>query len=380
MPEFVRGKAERATRKRALAPDLARGVMLLIIATVHALMYRQMVSAGTGSGIDTAVVFGMTLLGENRGYPMFAALFGYGLMQIYRKGQGKALDSPLKPIRARGRWLIAIGLAHTVLLSYGDILSVYGLAALMFGGLLAASDRCIAMTGAVALILGSAAYTLVMVGIFFAQMPEAGLAETTPIFDALMRLAAWPVTVLSFLAISIFPLTIGMLAARYGLLENIGRHRRLLIAVAVGGIGAAIVGGLPHALAVTGWWQPSSEMGLSAAWLHLVTGYAGGFGYAALIAIIAERIGARRGPVVSALAATGRASMTCYLLQSVAWVALFMPYTLDIGESISYLQAVLIGAAVWLVTVVLAAALQRWGVPGPAEAFLRGRLSSAGAK
>jgi uncharacterized protein len=46
--------------------------------------------------------------------------------------------------------------------------------------------------------------------------------------------------------------------------------------------------------------------------LHDATGILGGFGYAALLSLVAVRIQARRGPAVAAIAATGQRSMTCY--------------------------------------------------------------------
>ncbi len=376
MSDVTREGIEGVSKQRALAPDLARGVMLLIIAVVHALMAKQVVGPVPQSGVDIGATLLVTLFGESRGYPMFAALFGYGLTLVYARSVSMGAVAPLRPIRLRGRWLIAIGLAHTVLLAYGDILSVYGLAALLFAGLLAADDRRVAMTGGVALIAGTIAYTLVMETLF-AAAAQYDVSEMDALTDGLMRLGSWPVSVLAFLAISLFPITMGILAGRRRMLEEVARYRPLLRRVAAGGIVIAVLGGMPRAMSVIGWWEPGGVEGLFAAWLHLVSGYAGGFGYAALIALVAERVGTGRGPIVTALAAAGRMSMTCYLLQSVAWAILFLPYTLDLARSVSHAQAVMIGVGVWLATVLLADGLQRRGLPGPAEAFLRKRLGGS---
>src|SRR5690606_12667523 len=126
------GSGAMPATRRSLAPDLARGFMLLVIATVHAHMFRL---ATTGEGyaldgaLDVAVTACMALFAENRGYPMFAALFGYGLAQIYlrRTAEGREWPWVRRLLRRRGRWLVAIGIAHTVLLFFGDIISVYGL-------------------------------------------------------------------------------------------------------------------------------------------------------------------------------------------------------------------------------------------------------------
>ena len=70
---------------RALAPDLGRGTMLLLIALAN------------GAGVSAAAAFGPTIapvaaerlvtatmftLVHARAYPVFAVLFGYGLMQF----------------------------------------------------------------------------------------------------------------------------------------------------------------------------------------------------------------------------------------------------------------------------------------------------------
>ena len=59
--------------------------------------------------------------------------------------------------------------------------------------------------------------------------------------------------------------------------------------------------------------------------LHDATGILGGFGYAALLALLSIRLAPRAGRVTGALAATGQRSMTCYLCQSVVWAVVFTP-------------------------------------------------------
>jgi uncharacterized membrane protein YeiB len=146
--------------------------------------------------------------------------------------------------------------------------------------------------------------------------------------------------------------------------------------VAFAGIGLGVLGGIPTALINVEVWQPGETVSLCVSWLHLITGYAGGFGYAAAIALISRRFGERSGspagPVVTALAATGQRSMTSYLLQSLAWAILIPPYALGLGPNLTDAQAVGIGIGVWLVTVLLAELQRRAGFrQGPAEWLLR---------
>ncbi|CAL9556066.1 hypothetical protein SUDANB121_04553 [Nocardiopsis dassonvillei] len=365
---------------RALAPDLARGVMLLVIAVVHAHIFRLMVNGdptGTPAGVlDTVTTMAVLMFAEARGYPMFAALFGYGLAWIClrRIGEGRPWPWVRALVRRRGRWMVAIGLAHVVLLFFGDIISVYGLVALLFAGLLNVTDRRLLAHGFTWMAVGSLVYALGTTLPAAASAESASALSESPWADLGMRLLTWPIMTPLLLVTSVFPFVIGVWAARRSVMERPWEHLALLRRTAGIGIPLAVLGGVPQALASTGLWRPHSvAVEAAGAWLHVLTGYAGGFGYAALIALVAVRLGGRQGPLVRALAATGQRSMTCYLLQSVAWMVLFMPYTLDLGTGMSDTVSVLVGAGVWAVTVVLADLMRRAGIRGPAESFLRWR-------
>ena len=77
---------------RALAPDLARGLMLLLIALANTPWYLYGSSTSTssihatdGSTLDRAVQFVIITAVDSRVYPMFAFLFGYGIVQMYQR-------------------------------------------------------------------------------------------------------------------------------------------------------------------------------------------------------------------------------------------------------------------------------------------------------
>ncbi|MFC3995275.1 DUF418 domain-containing protein [Nocardiopsis sediminis] len=362
---------------RSLAPDLARGVMLLLIATVHAHMIWQLQS-GTGAAAappDTLATLAMVVFGEARGYPMFAALFGYGLAGILIRAQASGRDWPQVRglLRRRGRWLVLFGLAHTALLFSGDILAVYGVIALLLTPVLRFPGRRLLAHAAAWGVAGSLLYSVLYHLLLGAVGGSSGTAPPQDAFtDMAVRLVSWPVTVPLFLLTAVFPFLVGVWAGRRRLLDEPARHTGLLTKTALIGIAVGALGGLPQALiAIGAWAEPPVAASLATGWLHTLTGYAGGFGYAALIALAAVAIGDRRGLATRALAACGQRSMTCYLLQSLAWLVLFTPYTLDLAGGINGLEAVGIGAAVWLATVVLAELLSRADRRGPAETALR---------
>jgi uncharacterized membrane protein YeiB len=165
----------------------------------------------------------------------------------------------------------------------------------------------------------------------------------------------------------------GAWAARRGLLDEPERHRPLLRRVAVVGLTAAVVGGLPMALMAAQYWTtPPLWAALAAGSLHALGGYLGGFGYAALFGLLAVRVAERgTGPVTGALRACGQRSLSCYLAQSVAFAALLPAWTLGLGDGAHLWQTALVAVGTWLVILVVAAVSARAGVRGPAEVLLR---------
>ncbi|MEY9214659.1 DUF418 domain-containing protein [Thermobifida halotolerans] len=369
-----------AVTERSLTPDLARGAMLLVIAVVHAYLFVAPYLAGgehtgTLTPVDAVTTAVVTLFAEARGYPMFAALFGYGLVMITDRQRAAGLDAAgtRRVVRRRGRWLLLFGLLHALLLYSGDILGAYGLIALLFAGAVhTASERLRTHAGAW-LVLGSLVYTVAVFAITgLTAHPGAEAVEVGPLTDAAIRATVWPVLTVLLAITSAGPFLVGVWAARRRLLERPRQHLRLLRRAALFGIPVAALGGIPQMLVATGRIEvPTDAVAWAFFHLHTLTGYAGGLGYAALIALLAVRLENRRGPFVTALAACGQWSMTCYLLQSVAWVVLFLPYTLNLHPRLGVTGTVLAGAAVWLATVGVAEFGRRAGRRGPAETLLR---------
>ena len=189
-------------------------------------------------------------------------------------------------------------------------------------------------------------------------------------------------TTLVQLLLVLGPMLMGVWAARRRLLDEPGHHRRLLMRVAAVGIGVAVAGGLPLALAAPGLWEPGQLwVQLVTGGLHTVSGTAGGLGYAALAGLAAASVQARQGPVTRALASCGERSLSCYLAQSVVFVLVLTPYAGGLGGTLGSASVAVLAAATWGVTVVLSDLARRSGRRGPAEVLLRrltyGRSGSA---
>jgi uncharacterized protein len=101
------------------------------------------------------------------------------------------------------------------------------------------------------------------------------------------------------------------------------------------------------------------------------TGIAGGLAFLAAIALVADRLGDRRGPVTTALVACGRRSMTFYIAQSPVWLVATEPSLLDLGGRLGAATAAGLAVVTWAVTVLIAYAVERTGRRGPFEALLR---------
>ncbi|MER7366408.1 DUF418 domain-containing protein [Nonomuraea wenchangensis] len=275
---------------RALAPDLARGLMLLLIALAHAHMYLGGHPVGfrgyalDGGTPDRPVAGVQILLVDGRALPMFAALFGYGLVQLANRqlAAGRSPSQVRAVLRRRSLWLPAFGFCHALLLFFGDILGAYGLVGLVLAGFVLREDRTVLR----AAVAGLVAHVVVMVafGLLTVSGPKGDTpaAMADPIEATMMRLIGWSGMTPTYFAASVLPAFLfGVWDARRRLLEEPLTHRDLLVRVAILGIGLAVAGGAPLALIDTGAWAPSDLVAVSAYVLHSLTGVAGGLAYAA---------------------------------------------------------------------------------------------------
>ncbi|MCE0767223.1 DUF418 domain-containing protein [Pseudonocardia kujensis] len=361
---------------RAVAPDLARGAMLLLIALANAHLFLLDAPGVRGYPDDPGPVGGVLtflqmLLVDGRAYPLFALLVGYGAVQLARRHDEAAA---VRLLRRRGAWMVAVGAVHGILLFPGDIVGAYGLLLVLLAGFLVRGTevtlRTIAAVGAAVTILLGAGTGLRTGALTLPSVAASGYGTAVR-----LHVGEWLAGTVSSALFTAGMLAVGVLAARRALLDEPERHRRLLARAAAGGLAVAVAGGLPLALAAAGWWRPSAGPSALLGLLHSVGGLAGGIGYAALFGLLATRPAGRPG---RALVATGRRSLTCYLAQSVVFCALLPAWALGLGARIGVPGAALLAVAAWLATVLACTLLERAGGRGPAEVLLR-RLTYGGA-
>ncbi|MFC7622420.1 DUF418 domain-containing protein [Microlunatus sp. GCM10028923] len=364
-----------ALRERSLAPDLGRGLMLLLIAVAHAPAF----AGATPAPLDHGAQFVKALLADNLARTLFVFLFGYGLGQLAYRQQGDGVDWPdtRKQLRRRGWWLIMIGFLHTVILVPLDIIAYYGVALVLLVPLVRSRDLVLLRTAAITLVPMGAllawqtaqSYQAIVAG---GPVGMTGYLEPDLLSHLLANLPTWPVeTVLGTVAV-VPGMLVGLWAARRRLLDEPGRHLPLLRRVAVIGLIMAVAGRLPGALITGGLWAPTASPAIwGAAVAHDLTGFAGGLALAAAIGLLAHAIGSARGRLITAVVALGQRSLTFYLFQSLVWLVLFYPFTLGLAGRVGAAATIMIAVAVWLLSVGLAELMRRAGHRGPLELVLR---------
>ncbi|KAA8735872.1 DUF418 domain-containing protein [Actinomyces johnsonii] len=391
------------------APDVSRGLMLLFIALANIPFWTSVTrSSAPGDAADMAWLWMRTLLVDHRAYPLFSLLFGFGLATMVNRRIASGTQSYLQSlpgveagreptsqeefwareqatvdarrlVRRRGAWMILFGAAHAALFS-GDIIGTYGLAAVVFAGWLTRKHRkrAMAVSAVVTAATISTMYTMgshvAAQGLTAAAVMKQGAGEsaTTLLSYVSGSITSWAGnSVATVLFSMVVPaMFLGARLADTDLIAHPERHRRLLTAVGLGGLGVGAAGGIGYGLWATG--------GTLAAWtapLHEVTGLVGACGWLALLALYAggPREDGRLTGLRKLASNVGRRSMTAYLSQTFLFAIIFLalPALTGIELHLGEARAAGIAAAVWLATVGLCAALERGGHAGPFETLLR---------
>lgn len=383
--------------QRALAPDLARGMMLLLIALAHAPWFLYLSRVGDsqmhpaeGNLADRLAQVVNIVIVDGRTHTMFGLLFAYGIGQMYARQTSRGIpESEIRgTLRRRHLWMLVFGLVHAALLWQGDILGTYGLIGLLMMPLFfRRCDRTLGIWIGVLLVIGAAGMTVSTLGALYApaegagemaaEMQRASLAEPNYLLAGGVRILQWLVGLLSGVATLALPsvFLIGLLAARHRVLEEPERHLPLLRTVAGTGIGVGWAVGAAQALSHIG--VLDQQIAAVVAPLHFYAGIFAGVGYAALFGLIAHRLRQRPSSdslPVRGLTALGRRSLSGYLAQSLVYGPLLAAWGLGLGAHLSSWSAMAIAISVWLLSIAAALALERGGRRGPAEVLLR-RLS-----
>jgi uncharacterized protein len=368
--------------ERSLAPDIARGFMLLFIALANVPVHlwgmgvdKYNHNTGQSTADHIAYFFEQLLIAE-RSRPMFAVLYGFGIAIMASRMFARGMDPKgvRKILRRRSWWLIAFGFLHATFLFFGDILAPYGAMGLIALFFVHLSDQSLKkwLWGSIAyvVLIGNA----IMAFFFTAAQPPAGDGLPPYVEQLVTGAIASPTAALAIVITgSFFPLIIaGMMLHRAGWIEHPEAHLPQLKQVFITGMIVNVLSSLPVALIALGAWEPSTWIWRAAVYLTLLGGLYAGIGYICGFALLAYKLrGFGRRGIPGALAAVGERSLTSYLLQSFIMAPLLAAWGFGLGEDLGYLGAFGVAFGTWLVTVAVAVALDKAGKRGPFEVVLR---------
>lgn len=354
---------------RSLRLDGLRGLAVCGIAFVnvwgfaYGMELHRFADNGVPSLADQLTVALVSLLAEQKFYPIFAFLFGAGfaLQTGARRAPGPALDAIGVRYRRRLHWLLVVGLLHGSLLWFGDILAAYALTGYWLAGRagrplreLKASLRPLVLVNLVMLLVYG---TVMWVGTVMLSPAELAQAQAEAVrahqvwtagswldiaAERLLIFAANLVGLVFVLPRFALLFVLGVLAVRLGWLTRPARHQQQWRTVRL--LGLAI--GIP----ASAWWAA-----VSLAVFNDPLGHTTAFGIGQLIIDVA-------GPILAAgvvacimlaserllagLAPLGKMALTNYLGQSVCFMLLLQGFGLGLGASLSHLQLALLTAAV----------------------------------
>jgi uncharacterized protein len=328
---------------------------------------------------------------------IFAFLFGVGAalqFESIRKrvaaagaAAGGGLATAKSVYRHRLAFLLAVGLAHGLLLYHGDILAFYALCGFALVPLLSWRPAALARAAlacwivAAALLLAAAGFSEFLRP-WAADDPRMVPAEALRAFETyvegsyrqqLPQRAADYASVMTSIVVLSVPhvlglFLLGVLAARLGWLTRPQRHERLWQAAATIGVAAV-------PFAAYGAWLNFETMAREPGAPSAVGYTLQFFGAAMACLYVAAFVRLRDATPVAAairwLAPAGRMPLTNYLMQSLAMGALLSGWGLGLGDDLTRAQLALLALAI--VAVQLAASrawIARFG-QGPLEAWWR---------
>lgn len=213
---------------RTLAPDLARGVMLLLIALAnsHYFLTGREVLGGYpvgGPPPDRAVTWLLSTFVDGRAYPFFGLMFGYGVAQLVRRNEALGPRGVQVMLRRRALVLLVVGLLHGALLFVGDILAAYGVLLLLGAWTVRWRDRW---------LLGGAAVALLLTGLPAAgslsvspDPPDLSMLPTDPLVMLVERVQVQPWIALLGPIGFVCPFFVGLWAGRRRVLDHLDAAR-----------------------------------------------------------------------------------------------------------------------------------------------------------
>lgn len=369
-------------KKRALSLDLARGSMLFLIILAHVPLFLYTIEPGVitkvapANVLEETVNFLMEIIVDNRARPLFAVLFGYGLVMIYRKQSERRGENEAKRIiRKRCWYLMLFGAILAGIAGGQDILMTYGIAGLILAGSLKKSNGKIMKRIIISTIICLAYLPVlwggVLTGIGDYGLPISYTGDETYFGNLAAQLISIPIVPLfTHLFFPIIPsVYMGIWMGDKELLIKPHKHTGLLKRLTVWGLVISAAGAIPLVLIDDYWFPGLFTAGLIYG-LHMMAGLAAGFGYAGAFGLIGMAI-QYRGKIVGSVAAMGKRSLTFFILHEGLIIITMSPVAFNLGAYLNIATSVILASAIWIATLVVADIMEKRQMAGPLEKLMR---------
>lgn len=385
------------------ALDVTRGVAMFGIVVMNiqgyalpSASYVNPAAQGPLVGLDWFAWAFTHVFAEQKFMTLFSLLFGVGIMlAAERRGAQRVPAWP--DFLRRSAFLLGLGIAHAYLVWYGDVLTTYALAG--FVAMLMRRTRASTMLLVGCTLLALPSLYSITLGLTFDSFPEAVKLEIiqayTPSADTIARersayLSGWldqmpqraadAWLLETFFMVTIFfwrtagIMLIGMALYRLGYIDgrlSIGDYRRLLKMTLPAGIAMILVGiyfNEKHA------WQAAFSMFLGSQFNYWGS-VAVALGYIALLNLMIQQ---RRLPKVQrVLVATGKTTLSLYILTSVIGTAVFYGHGLGQYDQVSRFGLLALVPMFWLIDVIAVKAWHSRYAAGPLEAVMKWASSTS---
>ncbi|MBD8880251.1 DUF418 domain-containing protein [Rhodanobacter sp. 7MK24] len=367
-----------ADKDRIRSIDILRGIALFGVLVVNLVdefrvsLFQQFLPYQPSAlPLEGAIARFISMFLEMKAFALFSILFGVGLAiqfeRLARRGPRRRL------LIRRLLILLAIGLAHLLLLWNGDILTEYALAGFVVLPFLWVPARAAALAAAGLLTFYAAMPALSLpiawpsVAWLQHHVVAANHVYATGTYGRIVRFSWAELPYILSLHVYVFPRTLGlfllgMAAWRTGVLRDPQRHRRLLSAVAGFGLILGTLMGMPDVLRTAAPWLTSAA---ASACLANAANIFMGLGYAAAVIVLVEFTRASR--VLRVFAPLGRMAFTNYLMQSVIFTWVFFGYGLGYFGRMGLAEALVLGVVVYMCQIGLSAVWLRRYRFGPVE-------------
>ena len=333
-----------------------------------------------GASMDAAAMHLIVALIEDKFYSLFSLLFGVGFaIMVGRAQQNDAQPTPI--LLRRYFVLLCIGLLHTTLIWFGDILVLYALLGLVLLACRGLSERALVRCAIVLLLLPIPLYGL---GLLVQPAAPAGGAMPPELLAAIQafksgsysQIVAGNVAVTEFgwlrrLILMFYPRVFGMfllgvVLSRMGIFQAPERHGRLFRVFSRSGL----LIGLPASILYSALDQHTGMLPLTAnGFLRTVCESIGApllcLGYVAWITMLFKSPTGSRWLLW--LAPVGRTALSNYLLQSLVGVLLFYGIGGGWFMSVSLATALALALLIYAVQVLLSRLYCRFFKQGPVE-------------